>query len=95
MNRNGFSGAAYCIFRGPSTEIAHGLIPLGKTVEVYDAEIHGALEGMRVALYHPMAKYATDVTLYLDSEEAALHLHTGIATTSSSRQIIEFQTLRR
>lgn len=95
VNKDGLAGAAYCLFRGPHSEIAHGLVPLGRTAEVYDAEIHGALEGLRAAINHTMAKYATDVTICLDNEEAALRLYTGIATSSSSGQIAEFQLLRR
>ena len=59
LNKEGTAGAAYCIFRGPNQEISHGTVPLGRTVEAYDAEIHGALEGLRAALNHTMAKYAT------------------------------------
>lgn len=54
-------------------------------VNVYDAEIHGVLEGMRVALVHPMAICATDIILYLENVEAILSLHTVIVTISSSR----------
>lgn len=95
VDKDGSAGAAYCIFRGPSKEMAHGFVPLGQTVEIYDAEIHGALEGLRAALDHPMAKFATDLIVYLDNEEAALRLHTGVPTPTSSGLIAEFQTLRK
>ncbi|POS86558.1 hypothetical protein EPUL_002249, partial [Erysiphe pulchra] len=92
VNKDGFAGAAYCLLRGPHSEIAHGLVPLGRTAEVYDAETYGALKGLRAAT---MVKYATDVTICLDNEEAALRLYTGIAKSSISGQIAEFQLLRR
>lgn len=94
MNEEGNAGAAFCIFRGPQEEISNELIPLGHTVEVYDAEIHVALKGLRAALNHSMAKYATNLVVCLDNEEAAIRFHTGIATPSSSKQILEFQKLR-
>ncbi|POS86951.1 hypothetical protein EPUL_001353, partial [Erysiphe pulchra] len=83
-NKSGSAHAAYCIFRGPSKEMAHGFVPLGKTVEIYDAKIHVVLEGLRAALDHPMAKFATDLIVYLDSEEVAIRLHTGVPKSSSS-----------
>ncbi|POS81882.1 hypothetical protein EPUL_006727, partial [Erysiphe pulchra] len=61
LNKEGTAGAAYCIFRGPNQEISHGTVPLGRTVEAYDAEIHGALEGLRAALNHTMARVLTNV----------------------------------
>lgn len=88
------AGAGYCIYRGPTTEIACGKIPLGRTVEVYDAEVIGATEGLKAAVTHTMAKYATNVAVCLDNEEAAIRLHTGNLTPSSSKQIANFQELR-
>ncbi|POS86770.1 hypothetical protein EPUL_002708 [Erysiphe pulchra] len=94
LNKDGTTGAAYCIFRDPYQEISHGTVPLGRTVEAYDAEIHGALEGLRAALNHTLAKYATSLVVFLDNEEAAIRLYTGIPTPSSSKQILEFQKLQ-
>ncbi|POS87249.1 hypothetical protein EPUL_002015, partial [Erysiphe pulchra] len=91
LNKDDSASAAYCIFRRPSTELTHGFVSLGKTVEIYDAEIHGALEGLRAALDHLMAKFTTDLIVYLDNEEAALRLNTGVPTTINSGQIAEFQ----
>lgn len=34
---------------------------LGRTVEAYDAELHGALEGVRAVLNHTMAKKAASL----------------------------------
>ncbi|KHJ34148.1 hypothetical protein EV44_g3821 [Erysiphe necator] len=88
----GKAGAGYCIYRG-TQEIVHNWIPLGNTVEVYDAEIIGAVEGLRAACSHIMARFATNVAVCLDNEEAVLRLHTGSLTPSSSREIAEFQEL--
>lgn len=41
-----------------------------------------------------MARFAADVTVYLDNEEAAIRLQSGWLTPTSSCQITEFQTLR-
>ncbi|KAI1005511.1 hypothetical protein K3495_g2708 [Podosphaera aphanis] len=41
-----------------------------------------------------MARFATNVAVCLDNEEAAIRFHGGWLTPSSSRQIAEFQTLR-
>ncbi|KAI1002951.1 hypothetical protein K3495_g5260 [Podosphaera aphanis] len=70
-------GAGYCIFRGPTTKIASGKVPLGRTVEVYDAETIGATEGPKAVTVNSMAKFATNVIVCLDNEEAALRLYTG------------------
>lgn len=94
MNEEGNAAAALCIFRRPHEEISNGLIPLGHTVEVYDMEIHVALEDLRAVLNHSMAKYATKIVVCLDNEEASIRLDIGIATPSSSKQILGFQRLR-
>jgi ribonuclease HI len=94
MNENGNAGAAYCIYRG-SQLLEQGQVPLGKTAEVYDAEIAGALAGLQAALRTCMARFATNVTICLDNQEAALRLHTGIPTSTSPSEIIEFQACRQ
>lgn len=91
MNRDGFAGDAYCHIRGPHTEFSHGLVPLRKTVEIYDAEIHEALGVMKAALSHSISKDDTNLIVYPESEEVALRLHTDIETSTSSKQIVEFQ----
>lgn len=50
VDKDSLAGAAFCLFRGPVTEVAHRLVPLGRTAQIYDAEIHGALEHLRTAL---------------------------------------------
>ncbi|KHJ31896.1 hypothetical protein EV44_g4314 [Erysiphe necator] len=85
----GKAGAGYSIYCG-TQEIVDNWIPLGNTVEVYDAEIIGAVEGLRAACSHIMVRFATKVAVCLDNEEAALRLHTSSLTPSSSREITEF-----
>ena len=93
LNKNRRGGAGYCVYRG-SQEILSGQVPLGYTTQIYDAEIIGAVTGLRAACSHYMARYATNVTVCLDNEEAAIRLHTGVATTTSASRILEFQKLR-
>ena len=64
------AGTGYCIYCGPNTKIAHGRIPSGHTAEVYNAKVIGATEGLKAAIAHVLAKYASKVTVYLDNEEA-------------------------
>lgn len=94
MDEDGNVGAGYSIYRGHNTEIASGKIPLRRSVEIYDAEIIGATEGLKVAVSHTMAKYATNIAVCLDNEEAAIRLHTGNFTPTSSKEIVKFQELR-
>jgi ribonuclease HI len=94
MNEDGNAGAAYCIYRG-SQLLEQGQVPLGKTAEVYDAEVIGALAGLHAALHTCMARFATNVTICLDNQEAALRLHTGIPTCTSASEILEFQACRQ
>ena len=91
MNKEGGAGSAYCIYRGPNSEVTNANIPLGRTAEVFDAEIIGAVEGLKAAMAHRMAKYATNIVVYLDNEGAALRLHTGYLIPSSSVKIVEFR----
>lgn len=94
MNEDGNAGAAYCIYRG-SQLLEQGQVPLGRTAEVYDAEVAGALAGLNAALRTCMARFATNVTICLDNQEAALRLHTGIPTSTSASEIMEFQACRQ
>jgi len=92
--RDGRAGAGYYITRGPSIGIGQGSIGLGDTALVYDAELVAATAGLAAALQSPMAKYATNVTVCLDNEEAAVRLHTGDATKTSAPEIHAFSALR-
>lgn len=53
----------------------------------------GAVVGLRAVYSHILARFATNVAVCLDNEEAALHLHTGSLIPSSFREIVEFQEL--
>jgi ribonuclease HI len=88
--QNEQAGAGYYITRGPKTELHRGSISLGNTATVYDAEIIGASLGLQAAMQNSMAKYATDVTICLDNEEAAIHLYTGEKTKTSATEIQDF-----
>ncbi|SZE99305.1 unnamed protein product [Blumeria hordei] len=94
MNKEGEAGSAYCIYRGPNSEITNAKISLGRTAEVFHAEIIGSVEGLEVAMAHCMARYASNIVVYLANEEAALGLHTCYLSPSSSVKIAEFQALR-
>ncbi|KAI0997629.1 hypothetical protein K3495_g10562 [Podosphaera aphanis] len=48
-----------------------GCVPLGHTAQIYDAEIIGAVAGLPTACSHFMARFATNLALCLDNEEAA------------------------
>ena len=91
--QNGFAGAGYCIFGGRHALIAQGSLPLGPTAEAYDAEIIAALEGLRAALANPMARHATDLTVCLDNEEAAMRLQAGAPTATSFKAITTFRAI--
>ena len=45
------AGAGYSIRRGRSYEISRGTIPLGASVEVYEAENSGATGGLAAVLW--------------------------------------------
>ena len=53
----------------------------------------GATEGLAAAIRNPMAFYATNVTVCLDNQEAALWLLLLPLTATSSRQITKFRKL--
>lgn len=55
-------GAGYGIYRGP-LEIIGQKVPLGQTVEIFDAEVIRALEGLQAACYHLISHYATNVVV--------------------------------
>lgn len=61
---------------------------------MYDAEIVGAVEGLRAACSHWMSRFAKNVAVCLDNEEAAIRLHSACPTQSSSTRILDFQRLR-
>ncbi|POS82574.1 hypothetical protein EPUL_004059, partial [Erysiphe pulchra] len=78
-------GGGVLHYRGPYTEIASGKISLWRTVQIYDAELIGATEGLKAATNHILLKFATNVAVCLDNEEAAIRLHTGNLTPSNCK----------
>ncbi|POS84214.1 hypothetical protein EPUL_003782 [Erysiphe pulchra] len=76
MDEDGNVVAEYRIYRSSNTKIKSGEIPIGYTVEIYDAELVGATEGLKAAAKHIMSKFATNVEECLGNEEAAIRLHT-------------------
>ena len=66
---------------------------LGHTAGVYDAEVVGALAGLQGAQNNTLARLATDITVCLDNQEAALRLATGIPTSTSYKDLIKFYNL--
>ena len=89
MNKEGEAGSAYCIYRASISEITNAKILLGRT-----AGVIGTAEGLKVAMSHCMAKYATNIVVCLENEEAALRTHTVYLSPSSSVKTAEFQVLR-
>jgi ribonuclease HI len=92
--QNNQAGAGYYITRGPATGISQGSIGLGNTATVYDAEVTAATAGLKAALQSPMARFATNITVCLDNEEAAIRLHTGITSRTSASTIYTFVALK-
>lgn len=93
--QDGAAGAGYCLIRGSESEVTTVSLGLGQTATVYDAEITAATAGLRAALDCPLSAFATEVTVCLDNEEAAIRLWTGRTTATSAGEIQEFQALRR
>ncbi len=92
--RGGLAGAGFGVFRGPTTEVASGSLGLGNLAVVYDAEVIAATAGLQAALSSPLAAFATDVTVCLDNEEAAIRLHSGRPTVTSAPDFADFARLR-
>ncbi|KAI1007080.1 hypothetical protein K3495_g1143 [Podosphaera aphanis] len=62
-------------------------IPLGKGLEVFDAEAIGALEGAKSALASSTTKFATNLWVFLDNLEVASRLLTPFS--GSSRAVFD------
>lgn len=88
---NGLSGAGFIGYQG-GVQVLHQSLALGKGVEVFDAEVKGALEGAKSALALPTAKFATDLWICLDNLEVATRLLFPFSG-SSQAQFDEFLTL--
>ncbi|EAA66720.1 hypothetical protein AN0621.2 [Aspergillus nidulans FGSC A4] len=64
------AGYGYAIYFGPIL-VSKGHGPAGPRTEVYDAEIMGAVEGLRAALGQPCVGYSTQLVILLDNLAAA------------------------
>ncbi|CCU83168.1 Reverse transcriptase RNaseH [Blumeria hordei DH14] len=88
---NGLGSAGFIGCQG-GVQVLHKSIALGKGVEVFDAEVKGALEGAKSTLALPTAKFATDLWICLDNLEVATRLSSQ-SSGSSQAQFDEFLTL--
>nr|ABC24970.1 reverse transcriptase [Monascus pilosus] len=70
------AGYGYAIYYG-SILVTQGQGPAGPRTEVYDAEIMGAVEGLRAAVGLPCTAYANQLNLFLDNLAAASLLADG------------------
>ncbi|KAL5604928.1 uncharacterized protein BROUX77_005114 [Berkeleyomyces rouxiae] len=64
---------------------------LGNMMEVYDAELFGALAGLKAAFESPASAFAENVVIMLDNQEAAYRLLVGHPTPSSQDIILDFR----
>ncbi|CBF74958.1 hypothetical protein AN3980.2 [Aspergillus nidulans FGSC A4] len=64
------AGFGYTVYFGPIL-VTKGHGPAGPRTEVYDAEIIGAVEGLRAALGQPCMGYSTQLVILLDNLAAA------------------------
>lgn len=76
MNPEGRAGAGFNITRGMRREVERGHVPLGRTVGIFDTEIHVATFGLERALQLASQSPLANIFVVLDKEEAALRLHT-------------------
>lgn len=51
---------------------------------VFNAKVLTTLAGLETALRHPFARFTRHIVVILDNEEAAVRLHTGAPTQTSS-----------
>lgn len=70
------AGYGYAIYFGPIL-ITQGRGPAGPHTEVHDAELMGAVEGLRAALDLPCTRYSTGINILLDNVAAASLLADG------------------
>ncbi|KAL5604161.1 uncharacterized protein BROUX77_004347 [Berkeleyomyces rouxiae] len=73
--------------------LAEKTASLGRYHEVYDAEVAGALLGLKAALASPCTRLATDVHVILDNQKASESLLDSTPTLTSQREILEFREL--
>lgn len=91
---DGNSGAGAVLFQH-GTILKESKVHLGSHVEVYDAEIVGALMGLKLSLESPASLFAESCHVVLDNQEASRRLSGRTPSRSSQREILEFHKLAR
>lgn len=72
-----------------------GKCPFGNQTEVFDAEIHGALRGLRDNWDNPHTQMlAHTITVFFDNEEAVPPVYSEMPATSSYDDVLAFRQLR-
>ncbi|KAL5614700.1 uncharacterized protein BROUX77_000537 [Berkeleyomyces rouxiae] len=90
---DGRTGWGFVIFQGGHL-LGSGRGSLGTNHEVYDAEIAGALFGLRMALQTPCTYLADNILVVLDNQAAHDCLLPGATPTDTSQdRILEFHSL--
>lgn len=89
-NEAGNLRAGYSVYRG-SQDITSQKITLGRNAVVFDTEVIEALERLRAAYFQMLSRYAANVAICLDNQEAAIRSYSGLLTLSSGNQIQEIQ----
>ncbi|KAL5621364.1 hypothetical protein BROUX41_006264 [Berkeleyomyces rouxiae] len=87
--QDGSTGAAAALYIA-GLELLTVSTHLGKMMEVYDAELIGALIGLKAALQSPVAAFAENVIVMLDNQEAAYRLLVGQPTLTLQDIILDF-----
>ncbi|KAL5612963.1 uncharacterized protein BROUX77_003119 [Berkeleyomyces rouxiae] len=88
--QDGSTGAAAALYIA-GLELPTVSTHLGKMMEVYDAELIGALAGLKATLQSPAATFAENVIVMLDNQEAAYRLLVGQPTLTSQDIILDFR----
>ena len=87
---DGRTGAAAYVMQAGRT-IAEVRIPLGTNMEVYDAEIVGAVRGLEAAMSSPGTHLATSIHVLLDNQKAIGCLLTQAPSRTSQSDILQFR----
>lgn len=80
---DGNSGSGFVVFQF-GLRVCSGATSLGNYKDSYDAEAHGALQGLRAAISLPSARFSNDAWVFLDNLDVARKLLTTTSKTSQS-----------
>jgi ribonuclease HI len=86
------AGYGFIVYYGP-TLVTQGFGSAGLRTEVYDAEIMGAVEGLRAAVNLPCASYSSGLVILLDNLAAASLLADGRPAPHKRELTDSFQRL--